>query len=326
MSVQIQNIRQVYNDGNHNAFTDLVHFKGAYYLTFRSCIDGHMVYDSSRILILHSLDTVHWRLAHAFHVPDRDVRDPHFLALGDALFVYSGTWLADGRREREQNDQQGYGCWTTDGKTWRGPRFLEGTQGHYIWRAAAHEGKAYLCGRRKRGLAPTATMAEARPLTESALLVSDDGLRFQTAGLFQEEYGDETAFCFEPDGAIVALARRPLGMTAQLLRARPPYRDWSRRDLDRNVGGPLLARWGDRYLVGGRKWLDGDRAITMLYWLVDDRLVEIAALPSGGDNSYPGFVETGPGRGLVSWYSSHEGSGVGQAPCAIYLADLALAE
>lgn len=153
MSVMIASIRQVYNDGNHNAFTDLAFFGGQYYLTFRSCPDGHMIFPSSRIIILSSTDTKSWRLAHAFSVPNRDVRDPHFLALGDALFVYSGTWLADGRRE--MNDHQGYAVWSADGKTWHGPRFLEGTQGHYIWRAASYDGKAYLCGRRKRGFAPS---------------------------------------------------------------------------------------------------------------------------------------------------------------------------
>ena len=38
-----------------------------------------------------------------------------------------------------------------DGAEWSEPVALEGTYGHYIWRAAAHGGKAYLCGRRKAG-------------------------------------------------------------------------------------------------------------------------------------------------------------------------------
>ncbi|MED5415262.1 MAG: exo-alpha-sialidase, partial [Candidatus Latescibacterota bacterium] len=61
-----------------------------------------------------------------------------------------------------------------------------------------------------------------------------------------------------------------------------------------------------------------------LYWLADDQLHEICELPSGGDNSYPGFVDLGDDRGLLSFYSSHEGSGRGTAPCHIYLAELRL--
>ncbi|MFN2168635.1 MAG: hypothetical protein ACK2U9_20565, partial [Anaerolineae bacterium] len=83
-------------------------------------------------------------------------------------------------------------------------------------------------------------------------------------------------------------------------------------------------RWGDRLLVAGRKWLAPKDAVTALYWLVDDQLQEIAVLPSGGDNSYPGFVELDDGRGLLSYYSSHEGSGTGSPPSAIYLAELVL--
>ncbi|MAV36594.1 MAG: hypothetical protein CMJ59_14200, partial [Planctomycetaceae bacterium] len=55
---------------------------------------------------------------------------------------------------------------------------------------------------------------------------------------------------------------------------------------------------------------------------VDDRLEEFAELPSGGDTSYPGFVELSPTRALMSWYSSHEKDARGQTITAIYLADL----
>jgi hypothetical protein len=63
-----------------------------------------------------------------------------------------------------------------------------------------------------------------------------------------------------------------------------------------------------------------------MYWLADDQLHEFAELPSGGDNSYPGFVELSPNRAVVSWYSSHEKDADGKAITAIYMADLEIAE
>ncbi|MHC4120501.1 MAG: hypothetical protein ACYSWO_23655, partial [Planctomycetota bacterium] len=42
--VEVTNVRRVFHDGHHNAFTDLVRFRGRFYLTFRSCPDGHMVH------------------------------------------------------------------------------------------------------------------------------------------------------------------------------------------------------------------------------------------------------------------------------------------
>jgi hypothetical protein len=51
-------------------------------------------------------------------------------------------------------------------------------------------------------------------------------------------------------------------------------------------------------------------------WLVGRELHEFAELPSGGDNSYPGFVAITPTEAVMSWYSSHEGKS------SIYMADL----
>lgn len=202
---RVTNIRRAFHNGEHNAFTDLCRFRGRYYLTFRSCPDGHGVHPTSSILVL----------------------------------------------------------------------------------------------------------------------ASDDGLVWKHLGLFQEDFGDETAFLFDDDGAALAIARSGGGRNAQVCRSQPPYDTWQRVDLDRYIGGPLLVRWGEHDLVGGRKTLDG-QSKTALYWLVDDRLVDLAELPSGGDNSYPGFVELGPGRALVSWYSSHEQDAEGRTITAIYLAELTL--
>jgi len=246
------------------------------------------------------------------------------LVYRDTLYVYSSTWLVDTTdpSARDLNDMLGHACWTPDGRTWHGPRTMAGTEGHYVWRAATDGQRAYLCGRRKRGLAKTHTFEESWTLTEGAMLVGDDGLTWETAGLFQETYGNETAFLFEPDGEVLALARGRHPRPAQLCRSRPPYHEWTRTDLDRDLGGPMLAKWGNRYLVSGRKGMGTDNPQTALYWLEGDQLHEIAVLPSGGDNSYPGFVALSDTQGLLSFYSSHEGSGTSLAPSAIYLAEL----
>lgn len=324
-SVSIDAVRIVLNDGNHNAFTDLCRFQDRFYLCFRSCPDGHGVYATACVVILSSDDSKGWGEVHRFSVPDRDTRDPHFLVFDDRLFVYTGTWLepAEGQ-PRDLNAHLGYAAWTADGSSWEGPQALEGTYGHYIWRAAAYGGKAYLCGRRRRGFR-SGVQGEADPADiEGAMLESDDGLVWRFSAFFAEERGDETAFLFEDDGSVVAIARGGGNVAARVCRSAPPYTAWTRTDLDRNVGGPLLAKWGDRYLVGGRKSIEPNPPATTIYWLADDALHEIAELPSGGDNSYPGFVALSEAKGLLSYYSSHEGSGNSSAPSAIYLAELSI--
>jgi len=325
--VRVASVRRVFHNGEHNAFTDLARFKGKFYLTFRSCPDGHMVHPTASIIILASGDAHEWRQVHRFRVEQRDTRDPHFLIFRDKLFVYTGTWYSGAtalaREDYDLNKHLGYAAWSEDGTTWHSPIMLEGTFGHYIWRAAAFGEKAYLCGRRKAGFA-IAPRGEGKQV-QSLMLESDDGLIWRKRAVFQETAGDETAFLFEPDGSVLAVGRRGSGR-AQLLRSSPPYTQWNRKDLDRYIGGPLLTKWGDRYLVGGRRTTKESGPKTSLCWLVGDQLHEFAEFPSGGDNSYPGFVELAPGRALVSYYSSHERDASGKQITAIYLAELVMGE
>ncbi|HIG26551.1 MAG TPA: hypothetical protein EYQ50_01650 [Verrucomicrobiales bacterium] len=320
--VRVDSVRRVFHNGEHNAFTDLVKFQNRFYLAFRTCPDGHGVHPTSSIVVLASEDAMDWKPVHRFQVPKRDVRDPHFLVFQDKLFVYTGAWYCGetSPKSYEINQHLGYAAWSQDGQTWNSPVMLEGTYGHYVWRAAEFGGKAYLCGRRKHRFGESKSRAERDPLIESALLVSDDGLIWKKQGLFQLENGDETAFLFEPDGAILAVARSGSGLNAQICRAKSVDHEFVRSNLDRYIGGPLLAKWNQHYLVGGRKSIH--QAVTSLYWLEGDRLHEFAELPSGGDNSYPGFIQLSENRAVVSYYSSHEKDAEGKTITAIYLADL----
>ena len=325
--VEVTNVRRVFHNGQHNAFTDLVRFKDNFYLTFRSCPDGHMVHPTSSIIILSSIDTNQWEQVHQFNIEKRDTRDPHFLVFNGRLFVYTGTWYSGETslkyEDYDLNKHLGYSAWSEDGLKWHSPVMLEGTFGHYIWRANTFEGKAYLCGRRKKNFA-VAPRGEG-PTVESVMLESDDGLIWRTRALFQEVRGDETAFQFEADGSIVAIGRCGRD-NAQLLRSKPPYTQWQRKELDRYIGGPLLTRWGDRYVVGGRKTIGDKGPKTSMCWLLNDQLHEFAELPSGGANSYPGFVEISSKHAVMSWYSSHEKDGNGETITAIYMADLKIVE
>ena len=325
--VRVSGIRRAFHNGEHDAFTDLCRFKDRLYLTFRSCPDGHMVHPTARIIVLASDDEGGtWKEVHSFGVVDRDTRDPHFLVFKGKLFVYTGTWYSGPKTippaDYDLNKHLGYAVWTDDGASWHGPTMLEGTFGHYIWRAAVHGEKAYLCGRRKPQF-EVAARGEG-PEVESLVLESDDGLVWRKRGVFQASRGDETAFLFEPDGRGLAIARDGKGEAAGLLTSKPPYESWERTSLGASVGGPLVARWGGRLVVGGRKTTADRGPKTSLAWLDDATLEEFAELPSGGDNSYPGLVELRDGRALVSWYSSHERDDAGKPITAIYLAELEL--
>lgn len=320
--VVVSNVRKVFDNGQHNAFTDLVRFAGKYYLTFRSCPDGHMVHPSSSIRILASADGWAWEQVAEFRIEKRDTRDPHFLVFRDRLFVYTGTWFSgDTTLPRDQYDLNlhlGYAVWTENGRSWSSPIPLEGTFGHYVWRAATHGELAYLCGRRKKDFA---VGPKADAAIQSVMLESEDGLVWRTKAKFQETQGDEVAFRFDDAGGLLAIGRRGRE-TAELIRSTPPYVEWERHDLGLYIGGPLLASWGERTVVGGRVNVPGVGPRTVLSWLNGRSLHQFAELPSDGDNSYPGWIDLGGGRAWVSWYSSHERDQQNQPVTAIYMADL----
>ncbi len=320
--VRVSNIRKVFDNGQHNAFTDLIRFADKYYLTFRSCPDGHMVHPTSSIRVLSSADGLSWDQVAEFQIQNRDTRDPHFLIFRDRLFVYTGTWFSGDttlpRNQYDLNLHLGYAVWTADGRSWSDPIPLEGTFGHYIWRAATHGDRAYLCGRRKKDFA---VGPKADAVVQSVMLESEDGLIWRTRAMFQEVQGDEVAFRFDDEGGLLAVGRRGRE-TAELIRGGPPYQRWERHDLGRYIGGPLLASWDERTVVGGRVNVPGVGPRTVLSWLNGQALHDFAELPSDGDNSYPGWIDLGGGKAWVSWYSSHEKNRQNQPVTAIYLAEL----
>ena len=327
--VQLKQVRKVEGVGeDHNAFTDLVRFKGKIYLAFRKSEIGHGVYPDSQIIIRSSEDEgMTWLDVYRFSIPDRDTRDPHFLIFKEKLFVYTGTWDARPllKNQFQLNDHVGYAVATIDGKTWTPPRLLEGTHGHYIWRAATNEKQAYLCARRVKDYVRTTTRAQRAHLTEQVLLTSEEGWVWKHHAMVQPDYGNETAYRIEEDGTLWGVARTGYG-PAQLIRSSPPYQRFQRMALDRPMGGPMLAKWNDLYITGGRNTLYGKR-VCALYWLAEDRLHPILELPSGGDCSYPGFVQLDENRALISYYSSHEGyprKPGREPPSSIFVAELEL--
>jgi hypothetical protein len=139
---------------------------------------------------------------------------------------------------------------------------------------------------------------------------SQDGRHFETLVpvLFDRGESNETSLLFRADGAALCLLRRDgQDATAQLGAARPPYTEWSWKDLGIRIGGPQMIALPDGRVIAGARLYDGG-ARTSLCRLDPEqgRLTEFAELPSGGDTSYPGLVFHN-GVLWVSYYSSHEG-------------------
>jgi hypothetical protein len=204
---------------------------------------------------------------------------------------------------------QTYAWSSKDGRGWGEPSEI-GDPNYWLWRVAWHGKTAYGVGYDCSG-----TKKDVR------LYRSRDGRKFETVveTLFDRGAPSEAALVFLPDDTGLCLLRRDeRPSTGMLGSARPPYTDWSWKDLGKPIGGPAMIRLPDGRLIAVVRLYDGKvRTGVCAVDAESGKLDELLALPSGGDTSYAGLVWH-DGLLWVSYYSSHEGR------TSIYLARVRL--
>jgi hypothetical protein len=305
---EIVELRKIWDRARHNAFTDLIRFKGRWFCVFREGA-GHVSHDGqARVLV--SADGAKWASAAVLTTPSAavpDLRDPKITTTPDGRLMLT---TAGANRKGRPSRHQTYAWFSADGKKWGEPVAI-GEPNFWLWRVTWHKGSAY-------GIGYGAGAGAGR---FTRLYRSSDGRRFETLvdRLFDKGYPNETSLVFDKDGTCLCLLRRDgKPNTAMLGTARPPYTKWTWRDLGKRIGGPRMIRLPDgRLLAAGRRYEGGAR--TSLMWVDPAKatLREFLRLPSGGDTSYGGLVMH-EGLLWVSYYSSHEGK------TSIYLAKVKL--
>lgn len=318
-SLRILEVRKIWDQGEHNAFTDLVRWHDRWWCTFREAAD-HVGGDGA-IRVLESTDGKTWTSAAYVTEKDVDLRDPKFSVTPDDRLmivvggsVYLGTKQLKGRQPRA--------LFSKDGRNWTVPaRIMQ--EGEWLWRVTWHQGTAY-------GLSynsgPTGSAAAGGPEWTLRLFSSRDGLKWdQVSALDVTGRPNEATVRFQPNGDLVAMVRREAGSKNGFWGvAKPPYTRWTWEESNHRFGGPNFVRAPDgAWTVGTRDYTSAapgatKPASTMIARLGEKgKLVPLATLPSSGDNSYPGLVWH-EGQLWVSYYSSHEGK------TSIYLAKLAV--
>lgn len=319
-SARVVEVRRIWDAGKHNAFTDLVQWRGRWWCTFREA-EAHVGGDGA-IQVLESADGAKWESVARITEKDIDLRDPKFSVTPDGRLmivcggsVYLGTKVLQGRQPRV--------LFSADGRTWTPPaRVLE--EGDWLWRVTWHEGVAYGASYRQGTLPPDGTREENWQLN---LHSSRDGLRWErVAKLAVDGRPNETTLRFEPDGRMVAMVRREAGDTLGWFGVSvPPFKEWRWTATGHRFGGPNFVRAPDGgWIVCTRDHtkpspVNGKGVSTLVARLgADGKLQPLATLPSGGDTSYAGLAWHPNGQLWVSYYSSHEGKS------AIYLAKLVM--
>ena len=314
----VVSIERMWDRPAHAAFTDIAAHGDFLYCTFREGT-GHVPGVNGVVRVIRSRDRMNWESVALLSERHVDLRDPKLSVTPDGrLMVNMGASYYHGPQRLKIESRVAIAA--SDGTTFGPPQkvifpaeMITGMD--WMWRVTWHDGTAWACVQQ---VPPDRKSPRALQLVRSR-----DGVHFDHVAELHIEDPSETTLRFQPDGTMIAMSRcegkQPIGRIGT---ARPPYKEWTFVDSNQRLGGPNFVRLPQgAWLAGSRVYQPGG-AHTALWWLDVDagQFADLLVLPSGGDNSYPGFVVDEP-RGLVycSYYSSHEGK------AAIYLVTLRLA-
>lgn len=313
--LEVVSVQRIWNQAPHSAFGDIIRFQNRWFCVFREG-SGHVPKtggaDDGRLRVITSQDGDSWTSAALLAEDGIDLRDPHLsiTASNQLMIVAGGSEYPQGVYKGRQPRVS----FSRNGKTWTKPRaVLE--RGHWLWRVTWHQGVAW--GVSKYG-SPSKELPEDP--RKADLVRSKDGVKWERVTRLEVPGSDETAVRFDAKGRMIVLMRtRSLtDEMASIGWSDSPYIAWHWTKQAVHVGGPNFIVLPDGRMIGGGRWpkapgADGPRTGIgpMTLTTYEPQL----ALPSGGDNSYPGFVFH-DGLLWTMYYSSHENN------TAIYLAKI----
>jgi len=308
--MEIEKVECIWWDGYHNAFSDIVEFKGNYYCTFRHGTQ-HSLQGKGEIYILRSSNLKNWELIKKFP-PLEDSRDPKFFIfkekLGVLFFAYPDINTIKIR--------DAYISYTEDGENFSS--LIKIFQDNLcFWRIRNYKGKLY---------ATAYSSGEDKDNWGSYLFASEDGENFEKIStIVKGEYANETDLLFE-ENKCYAIVRRENRQTPVLAISEYPFEKWENYPLNEIVQGPHILKYRGKIYIAGRIYKNERAETGILNLDVDRKKLEFEIiLPSGGDTSYCGSIVKND-KIYLSYYSQHEidkrESKVGENAAGIYLAVL----
>lgn len=308
-------VRCIWDHAPHNAFTDLLVFRGQWLCTFREA-HFHEAFDQGQIRVISSVDGVSWKSVVLSAIDGVDLRDPKLSIMPDGRLL-----LLVGCQERNANGTMVHAtrvAFSSDAKTWS-PWQSVLQKGEWLWRLTWHADQAY-------GISYRYTdVANRKSPWVITLFQTRDAVNFiKVAELDVSGYPCEATVRFTSAGEMIALVRRedPRKFGAWLGRSVAPYTQWTWNPLGVHLDGPDFVETSDGViLAAGRIMEDSESGEqlerTALCRIIGGQVKAVLTLPSAGDTSYPGIVLQDKIL-WISYYSSHESN------TAIYLAKVQL--
>src|SRR5262245_34236518 len=183
--------KKIWDRAPHNAFTDLVRFKDAWFCVFRE--GKQHVSPDGALRVITSKDGEKWESAALITSEDSDLRDAKITVTPDGQLMLSG---AEALHDKSKKTHQSVAWFSKDGRTW-GKRHEIGEADFWLWRVTWHKGRAYGIG---YGCGKDQSIR---------LYSSKDGKSFDTLvkPLFDKGYPNETSLVFDGDMAYCLLRR-----------------------------------------------------------------------------------------------------------------------
>lgn len=292
---KIVSVKKIWDQGDHNAFTDLARFQDKWWCTFREAKGHGKSFGKIRVIV--SEDGENWASSALITQDKVDLRDPKISVMADGRFMMlMGGSLYDEKMVYQTRTPRV--SFSRDGHTWSTPLKLL-AEDHWLWRATWHDGWAWSVSKLGVGKNPRRGM----------LYRSRDGIEWEFVTELPVPNISETTLRFLPNGEMVALTRPNWIGTSK-----PPYKKWSWTSTGIGMGGPNFIRIPNGELWASARNYEG-KATTVLARMTTGSYKPELTLPSGGDCSYPGMVWHNDLL-WMSYYSSHEGK------TSIYLAKI----
>ena len=328
LNAKLISVKKIWDQSPHNAFTDLIRFKGKFYCVFREGTKHAEGEGKLRVLV--SKDGEQWKSAAIIAETGRDLRDAKISITPDKHLMLNGG-SADPFDHSVNGSFHSIVTFSKDGSNWtpvQQVNFKNPKENrNWLWRMVWHQGTAY-------GVAYQSD-PESPPTNRrmyAFAVKSKDGINVER---ISEDFDDgtEAAISFDKKDVMTLLLRGRGNKTkAFVVQAPPPYSQWTKREItadigDDQIGGPAILfpdnfKMPNGILLGaGRRFQSKPSAEQRTgIFLVDvakASLTNLILLPSGGDTSYPGLIWHNQ-QLWMSYYSSHE------RKSAIYLAKIEL--
>ena len=336
MAILLQ-LDRLFADGYHNAFTDLLHWQGHYYICSRTA-QSHGIDPPGDVVIYRSVDLERWDPCVRLDT-GADDRDPKLIDAGDRLGVVFGSWFPRWRGRGAPNaptDLISHVAVSRDGLCWSQPRQVYGV-GYWLWRILPAEG-VYYCAAYHFGVRADRDMRTVH------LLRSEDLFDWRLVGLMRSGGGPGEPVLFQPEPGELHTVVRTLQPRhhSWLGRSSAPYISWDWEDLGVMIHAPVTIQQGGRRLVAGRSQEEdlpeealqglgehtgGAGHHTTVWELVGSGVEHVLTVPSAVDCSYCGLAEAPGGDIAMSYYSQHERLPLPEgmpSPADIYLARIRL--